>query len=768
MRILHLEDSINDAELVEVVVRQEWPHCAIERVSNRAQYESALQLGGFDFILSDYSLPDFDGLSALEMARTWCPEKPFIFLSGTIGEERAVEALKRGAHDYVIKDRPSRLVPAMRQAIMRTDETERRRRVEEALRQNQERFRQIAENVADMIVLADREGRRMYNNPACRDLIGDPESTKGTPVFSEVHPDDAARVRELFRQTLEHGQPRRTEYRAIDQAGRTRAIETQISAVREGGGHVANVLFVSRDVTERREAEARLREQASLLDKARDAICVTDLAHRVTYWNASAERLYGWPAADAQGKDLREFLFARDLTRFKEAADEVLARGEWQGELLPSPRTGGTATVESRWTLVTDAGGAPKSILIINTDVTERRKLETQLLRAQRLESIGTLAGGIAHDLNNVLAPIVMAANVLQYQLQDDKDLKLLDTIESSAQHGAALIRQLLAFARGADGQRAELQVRHLIGDLEKLLRPTLPRTIEFRVRFDEQPWPIMADATQFNQVMINLCVNARDAMPNGGRIEIGTRNERLSEAHLLGHAECKPGPFLHIIVTDTGTGIPDDVLEKIFDPFFTTKEAGKGTGLGLSTVRGILKGHGGFINVESTVGKGTTFHLFFPAVPESVERAEAASRLRSTVGQGEGIVVVDDDHAVRSVIQTVLENKGYRVFPCADGRSALALCRNRRKEVDVVVAELSLPWQREETFVAALKAQDPHIKIIGMSGLLSEGKAREPHVNEVLPKPITAEVLLTAVQRVLGTDETGPKRSSRGGRLLV
>ncbi|MBL9204248.1 MAG: PAS domain S-box protein [Opitutaceae bacterium] len=493
MRILHLEDNANDAELIEDVIRREWPLCTIERVSGRSAYEAALRRGEFDMVLSDYSLPDFDGLAALDLARSWCPRKPFIFLSGTIGEERAVDALKRGATDYVMKDRPSRLLSSVLQAFARAEDRERQR-----------------------------------------------------------------------------------------------------------------------------AAEARIREQASLLDKARDAICVTGLDFRITYWNARATELYGWTSDEVMGRDLSSLIFAPDVERCAEAHARLMSAGEWSGDLRTLNRHGATLIVESRWSRVDDGEGRAVSILLLNTDVTERRRLETQLLRSQRLESIGNLAGGIAHDLNNVLAPVVMACNLLQLQLTKPEELSLVGTIENSAQHGAALIRQLLAFARGAEGKRVELNVQTALSELEMLLHSTLGRRVELTMKFTEPPRTILADVTQFNQVMLNLCVNARDAMTNGGRIEILTTNVTLDELATRAYPGVASGPYVRIAVSDTGAGIPPDIIDHIFDPFFTTKASDKGTGLGLSTVRGIMKGHEGFIFVDSTVGVGTTFTLLFPAMTEA------------------------------------------------------------------------------------------------------------------------------------------------------
>ena len=492
MHILHLEDSVNDAELIENIIHQGWPDCVFERGNNRIGYETALRTGGFDLVLSDYSIPDFDGLSALELARAWCPDKPFIFLSGTIGEERAVEALRRGAVDYVMKDRPSRLLPAIQQALVR-----------------------------------------------CA---------------------DAAR---------------------------------------------------------HRAAEARIREQASLLDKARDAICVTNLDRRITFWNASAARLFGWSASEALGRDVCTLVFSGETARFEEAFARLLATGEWSGDLKGQTRSESTLIVESRWTLVDQSKDRPSSVLFINTDITERKKLEAQLMRAQRLESVSTLTGGIAHDLNNVLSPIVMAADVLSLQELGPENGELLTAIEASARHGAALVRQLLTFAQGAEGQRSPVDLRFAMADVESLLRPTLGRKVDLSIAFDGEPHPIVADLTQLHQAIINLCVNARDAMPDGGSIKIRVSNVRLDENPVLERQGVKPGMFVQIAVTDTGTGIPPEIADQIFDPFFTTKSPGKGTGLGLATVHGIIKGHGGIVQAESSVGTGTTFSLHFPALME-------------------------------------------------------------------------------------------------------------------------------------------------------
>jgi PAS domain S-box-containing protein len=755
MQLLHLEDSASDAELIAILIRREWPQCGIRHVATAPEYRVAIKEGGFDLILSDYSLPGFDGLSALSLARTQCPDTPFLFLSGTIGEERAVEALKCGATDYVLKDRPTRLVPAIRQAIALVEAGERRRKTEAALRENEERFRRITENVAELIALLDLNGRRIYANPAYRALLGETALESGLDAFAEVHAEDRGRARAAFARTLATGAAQHFEYRLVLPDGRERQLEASANVLRDGtGGLVNNVLLVSHDVTSRREAEARLREQASLLDRARDAIIATDIEHRVAYWNASAERLYGWRASEVFGRRLDELGLGFDPSRFTAARTQLLATSEWRGEFRLRTKAGEMVIVESTWSLVMENDGRPRSILYIDTDVTERKKLETQLLRAQRMESIGTLAGGVAHDLNNVLTPILLSIELLATKAANDEDYQLIDKIRASASHGAALVQQLLAFARGAEAKRTRLDPAAALADLRPLIRQSLPSSIQLSIPASDRAWPIQADATQFNQVLINLCINARDAMPGGGTIEIATRNVTVEAALANANPGARPGPYVRISVIDTGAGIPAAILEKIFDPFFTTKAAGKGTGLGLSMVASILKSHGGFVQVESEPGRGTTFHLFFPAIHETPPVVPRESAPVRTDGGGEGILVIDDEPIVRETLQLLLQRAGYRVFAAADAGSGVEEFNRRDDQIALVITDMMLPDRLGTEVVKSLRKRRPALPIIAISGMMASGAFDElldlaPAV-ECLSKPLSPAALLGAVKRGL------------------
>jgi PAS domain S-box-containing protein len=368
VRVLHLEDSEPDAELVAAKLARDFPECRVQHAASRKQYESALQAGEFDLILSDYTLQGYDGLSALQLARTRCPDKPFIFLSGTIGEERAIEALKRGATDYVIKDRPSRLVPAIRQALARSEEELRLRHTEESLQQNRERFRQITENVADLILMLDLSGRCVYSNPAYTTTVGRPVEQADPDMFRDVHPEDQPAVRELFRETVRTGIAGRAEYRLVRADQSVRYVEAQNSVVRDSTGATTQVLVVARDVTERRAADERIRHQADLLNRAQDAILMRDMEDRIIYWNQSAARIYGWSAEQAHGREATA-LWNEDPAQVEIARHATLFYGEWTGEMRQRSRTETDLVMQSRWSLVQGKDGTPAGFLVINTDI---------------------------------------------------------------------------------------------------------------------------------------------------------------------------------------------------------------------------------------------------------------------------------------------------------------------------------------------------------------------------------------------------------------
>src|SRR5438876_3465547 len=474
----------------------------------------------------------------------------------------------------------------------------------------------------------------------------------------------------------------------------------------------------------RKRAEEKVAEQAALLDKSQDAICVIDLANRFTYWNKSAERLYGWTAKEAFGKKADELLF-RDRSYFDRAKKEVMDKGEWKGECCQLTQGDESVVVESEWTVVQDDAGRPKSILMVNTDVREKKNIEAQFLRTQRMESIGTLAGGIAHDLNNVLAPILMSVEMLKDKFKDEQSKRMLAILESSAKRGADMVKQVLTFARGVDGERVLLQTKHLIKEVAKIINETFPKTIQLKTNIAENLWTIMGDATQLHQVMVNLTVNARDAMPEGGTLTITAENTAV-EPHQDNPASAKPGFYVVVKVTDTGTGIPREILDKIFEPFFTTKETGKGTGLGLATVLGIVKSHGGFLQVQTELGKGTTFLVYLPANQNAESESADGGERQLPAGKGELILAVDDEASVLTMAKETLETFGYRVITARDGTEAIAEFTTHQHEIKGVLTDMLMPFMDGPTTIRVLRKIDPNVKIIAASGLMDSDKVKD------------------------------------------
>jgi PAS domain S-box-containing protein len=506
-------------------------------------------------------------------------------------------------------------------------------------------------------------------------------------------------------------------------------------------------------IGESQKAERRIQEQAALLDKARDAISVLDLEDRILFWNQSSERLYGWSAQDALGEKAQDLSCQAIVSQLAQVHATALERGEWAGELPQVTKTGQNIVVESRWTLVRDDAGQPKSMLVVNTDITEKKKLEAQFLRAQRMESLGTLAGGIAHDINNVLTPIMMALDLLKMDLPHQQRNHFVNELQICAQRGADMVKQILSFARGVEGQRVPLQLKYVLNDLTKMLQRTLPKSIEIRTDFSGRLWLVSGDTTQLYQMVMNLCVNARDAMPRGGTLTLLAANMVLDETAALIHPEAKPGAYLRLTVQDTGCGIPGDILDKVFDPFFTTKEFGKGTGLGLSTVLGIVKGHGGFLNVSTELNKGTQFQIFLPAVPtdSDVTAHETAPILPR--GHGELILLVDDEAAIRQITQKNLEAHGYKVVTASNGLEAGALYLQHQQEIQLVLTDMAMPGMDGSATIQILKKLNPRLPVIAASGLSTSLEAAQKagaDFQATLVKPFTVDNLLKTVNAVL------------------
>ncbi len=514
---------------------------------------------------------------------------------------------------------------------------------------------------------------------------------------------------------------------------------------------------LEQEIQERERSEQKIREQAALLDIATDAILVQDLSSHILFWNKGAERLYGWKAQEAIGKNANDLLYKEAFSQLQDNQKILAECGSWQSELHQITKEGKNIIVASRWTLVCDENGQPNSILTVNTDITEKKQLEAQFLRAQRMESIGTLASGIAHDLNNALAPILISVQCLEQKVKDEQSQRLLKILEKNTKRSSELVKQVLSFARGLEGQRTTLQVGHLIKEIEQIVKQTFPRSIEIYTDVSTPNlWTISGDSTQLNQVLMNLCVNARDAMPEGGSLEISARNLWIDENYARMNLDAKVGPYIVVTVSDTGTGIPREIVDRIFEPFFTTKELGRGTGLGLSTVMGIIKSHGGFVNVVSDLGEGTKFNVYLP-VTQAIPTGDVKEDSHELpIGHGELILVVDDEDSIREITKTALEANSYKVLLASDGIEAVALYSQHKEDISVVLIDMMMPSMDGPTTIRVLQKINPQVKVIGISGLVSNHEMIAILGNTVksfLSKPYTSNELLKNLQLVLSTN---------------
>lgn len=500
---------------------------------------------------------------------------------------------------------------------------------------------------------------------------------------------------------------------------------------------------------ERKRTEQTIREQAALLDIATDAILVRDLEGHILFWNKGAERLYGWSAADVLGKKVDEILYKQPPTQFQEAHTVLVHQGEWSGELYHVTKSGKEIIVESRWTLMHDDTSKPKSVLVVSTNITGKKKLEAQFLRAQRMESLGTLASGLAHDLNNILTPVLSTAQLLRMKFADadERNRQLLQMLEVNAKRGATLVKQVLSFARGVEGERSVLQMKDIILEIQHIVEETFPKSIETYVTLAPDLWTIAGNATQLHQVLMNLCVNARDAMPDGGILTISAENLQIDEQFVRANLDAKVGSFVVVTVADTGTGIPSEIIDRIFEPFFTTKEFGKGTGLGLSTAIGIIRSHSGFLSVSSDVGKGTQFKLFLPAVMES--EPEKSNNLEASAGNNELILVVDDEAAICDSNKALLEAYNYQVITANDGIEAIALYAEHKDEINLVLVDMMMPSMDGATTIRTLQKINPEVKIVAVSGLTPSAQIKaeiSSGIQSFLQKPYSAQELIQTI----------------------
>jgi PAS domain S-box-containing protein len=507
------------------------------------------------------------------------------------------------------------------------------------------------------------------------------------------------------------------------------------------------------------EEDARLRDPAPDQPGSNDAMIVCDFDDRILFWSRGAERLYDVDRAVACTRTIPEILPAA-TAHWTSAARSLLATGHWSGEFAHPRSDGREAQIRTHWSVLCSADGEPAGIVRIDRDVAAAQREQSRFLRTQRLETVGALAGGIAHDLNNILSPILMSIGVLRSAVQDPGAQRMLNIIESSAQRGTTVVKQVFTFARGLDGDRVLLQPKHLVNDVSKLISPTLPRNIDLRTDFPADLWTVNGDPMQLHQLLLNLCIRARDAMPSGGTLTIGAENIEIDAPLARQYRVTQTGRHVLLRVSDTGKALSKEELENLFAPIPTATAPGvTPSPTDLATVQHIVEMHGGFFAAESEREKGNIFRAFLPAVAESVKEAAPVDLGPVPRGNGELVLVVDDEMLIRETLVQTLHANGYEVYTAEDGSDALALYFQRRDDVDIVVTDLSMGQMDGLTLVRSLRRVNPAVRVIVSSAQLQKETIailRSLGVTTFLDKPFTAEKLLRSVRAVLDAPAPG------------
>ncbi len=755
LKVLFAEDNQADAELVLRQLRRDGFELEVTRVDTEAAFIAGIH-DGLDLIISDYDIGGFNGLRALELLKQRGVDVPFILISGTIGEDLAVEAIKLGASDYLLKDRLVRLGTAVTQAIMEGRLRRERRQAEAALAVSESRYRLLVEQASDGIFTVSSDGRYTDANARGLEMVQfDREAILKLRLGDLIAEDDRSRlVAEVS--GLRTGDVRVSEFRIRRRDGSCFDAEISARALPDG-----QLLGIVRDLTERRRSEHALRESEErfrqLAENIHEVFWMTDPIHRRTlYVSPAYETIWGRTCESryAAPETWLDAIHPEDRARVSAASEAAIDGGYHEVYRVVRPDES-LRWVRDRAFPIKDASGKVYRIVGTAEDITEQHQLEEQFRQAQKMEAIGTLAGGIAHDFNNILGAIIGYAELTQLDLKGHPtSLRYLDLVLQGAHRAAALVRQILAFSRQQEQQRIAVQLRHVVSEPLKLLRATLPAMIEFDVQLASNLPAVRADTTQVHQVVMNLCTNAAHAMRNQpGKLSVLLDKVVMDARNVITGVPLKPGSYVRLTVSDTGCGMDRATQERIFEPFFTTKQPGEGTGLGLSVVHGIMQSHEGALTVESLPGAGSTFRVFFPADGGRVPEAGAAVSPDVAHGTGERVLFVDDEQAIAELGKSILEALNYRTTSVTDAGEALELFRATPHAFDVVITDMSMPKMMGTELVAQLLAIRPDIPIIlttGYTATLCPETINEVGASELLMKPFAFQSIGDAMKRTL------------------
>lgn len=756
LRILHLEDDPTQVALVRATLEAAGFAPDVVVVQTKADYLAHLDQG-WELVVAKYELPQLDGLQALALFKDRGLDIAFILISGISGEEEAVAAMQAGASAYVLKHRLARLGPAVERGLRNTVERRARRQAEAALRGSEEHLTALIASVGGIVWEADAvtfqftfvssQAERLLGYPLARWLE--------EPTFwaEHIHAEDRKSAVDYCVSRTRENRHHEFEYRMLAADGRTIWVR-DIVTVLSDNGQAVKLRGIMVDITARKEAAEQLHQSEerfrTMFTHAPTGIALIDsLTGQIKEVNPKFALIAGRSREEMHRIDWMQITHPDDV---QEDLDNMarLNAGEITGfhmnkrYLRPD---GSVVWISMTVASIVSADSAHPHHLCMIEDITARKTLESQMITAQRHEAIGTLASGLAHDFNNILTPMLLVTDLLEHSNTDASERELLASVKTSAQRGAAIVRHLLAYSRGVDGERRLVAVTRLIEEMTSVARATFPRDITVIEDTAVDLWSLVADVTQIQQVLMNLCLNARDAMPSGGELSITARNVELVDGDRRLGPSAHPGRFVHVAVRDTGIGIPRPIIDQIFEPFFTTKAIDKGSGLGLSSVMGIVRSHGGLLTVDSTPAHGSTFHVYLPAAGEALLSLVSEPTPSPTTIDGATILVVDDESAIRSLTRRCLEKNGYRVLTATNGQEALQVFEAHQRDIQLVLTDIMMPVMGGVEFARALHLLSPEMRVIGASGL---EEITTDGIDELLVKPFTVDALLAAVSRQL------------------
>jgi len=767
LKILFAEDNPVDAELVLRQLRRDGFEFEVNRVETEEAFLAGLR-PDLDLILSDYDLGAFNGLRALEIVRARGVAVPFILISGTIGEDVAVQAIKLGASDYLLKDRLARLGTAVTQAIMESRLRHERSEAERSLAISESRYRLLVEQASDGIFTMARDGRCSDVNARALEMMQySRDEFLRLKLGDLIDPEERSRL-DAEIERLRHGGSRVSEFRICRKDGTW--FDAEISARALPDGHLIGIV---RDLTERRRAEQALRDSEErfrqIAENIHEVFWMNDPAqHRVLYVSPAYETVWGRRCEEllACPTDWLQAIHPDDRDRVAKAAATRQLSGDYH-EIYRVVRPDGTIRwVRDRAFPIRDAQGKVYRVVGTAEDITEHRKLEDQFLQAQKMEAVGTLAGGIAHDFNNILAAITGYSELMRMQIKDQPEVNgYLDALLQASARATSLVRQILAFSRQGEHARKPVDLSQVVAEPLALLRATIPATVAFDLDLPENLPPVLADETHIHQIVMNLGTNAAHAMKDHpGTLGVKVGLCEVTEEFAKTTERLRPGPHLVLTVSDTGKGMTPELMKRMFEPFFTTKGPGEGTGLGLAVVHGVMQTHEGEVTVKSKPGKGTTFQLYFPAYLTPVPDQPAGPEGAPPRGRGERILFVDDEAPIMMVGRLMLEQLGYQVEGGTDALEMLERFKETPHAFDLVITDLTMPGITGVEFARRLLEIRSDIRIIvttGYNATLTLERMRQLGIHELIMKPLSMHSLATTLRHALDGQVAPPGKSA-------